>query len=315
MPPTKSHYKVVIIGTGPAGLTAGIYAGRANLAPLILEGSQPGGQLTTTTEVENFPGFTAGIQGPELIEVTRRQAERFGSEIAQETVTAVETGSRPFRIVFESGGSITADTVIVASGASAKYLGIEKPEMIGRGISACATCDGFFFKGRDVVVVGGGDTAMEEATFLTKFCSKVYLIHRRDEFRASKIMLQRAESNPKIEILKSTVVDEIIGTPETGVTAVLVTDLKTGEKRELMVKGYFAAIGHKPNTDLFKGKLDMNDVGYLKIEHPTTRTSVEGVFAAGDVADPIYRQAVSAAGEGCKAAIDAERWLAARGVH
>ena len=314
--PLRTHYRVVIIGSGPAGLTAAIYASRANLEPLVIEGIQPGGQLTTTTEVENFPGFEHGIQGPALMDVTRKQAQRFGTEIVVDTVTEVDVASRPFALILESSGRITADTIIVASGASAKYLGLESEKnLLGYGVSACATCDGFFFRGKEVVVVGGGDTAMEEATFLTKFCTKVYLVHRRSEFRASKIMVQRALANPKIEVLLDTVVEEILGAPGTGVTGVRLKSAQTGETKTLNVAGYFAAIGHQPNTDLFKGKIEMNDVGYLKIQHPSTRTSVQGIFAAGDVADFIYRQAVSAAGEGCKAAIDAERWLAERGIH
>jgi thioredoxin reductase (NADPH) len=314
--PLRTHYKVAIVGSGPAGLTAAIYASRANLEPLVVEGIQPGGQLATTTDVENFPGFPHGIQGPALMDVTRKQAERFGTEIVVDTVVDVDVANRPFTLTLESAGKITADSVIVASGASAKYLGLESEQkLLGHGVSACATCDGFFFRGKDVVVVGGGDTAMEEATFLTKFCSKVYLVHRRNEFRASKIMVQRALQNPKIEVLLDTVVEEILGEPATGVKGVRVKNTKTGDVRTLSVSGYFAAIGHQPNTELFRGKLDMDDVGYLKIRHPSTKTSVPGIFAAGDVADFIYRQAVSAAGEGCKAAIDAERWLAEHGIH
>jgi thioredoxin reductase (NADPH) len=314
--PAKTHYKVAIVGSGPAGLTAAIYASRANLEPLVVEGIQPGGQLTTTTDVENFPGFEHGIQGPALMDVTRKQAQRFGSEIVVDAVTEVDVKSRPFTLTLESAGKVTADAVIVASGASAKYLGLEsEKKLLGYGVSACATCDGFFFRGKEVVVVGGGDTAMEEASFLTKFCSKVYLVHRRSEFRASKIMVQRALQNPKIETLLDTVVEEILGEPATGVKGVRLKNTKTGASKTLSVSGYFAAIGHQPNTDLFKGKLEMNEVGYLKIQHPSTKTSIEGIFAAGDVADFIYRQAVSAAGEGCKAAIDAERWLASQGIH
>jgi thioredoxin reductase (NADPH) len=314
--PAKTHYKVAIVGAGPPGLTAAIYAARANLEPLVVEGIQPGGQLTTTTDVENYPGFEHGIQGPALMDVTRKQAQRFGTEIIVDTVTDVDVKARPFGLTLESAGRITADSVIVASGASAKYLGLEsEKKLLGYGVSACATCDGFFFRGKEVVVVGGGDTAMEEATFLTKFCSKVYLVHRRSEFRASKIMVQRALQNPKIEVLLDTVVEEILGEAATGVKGVRIKNTKTGAVKTLNVSGYFAAIGHQPNTDLFKGKLDMNDVGYLKIGHPSTKTSIEGIFAAGDVADFIYRQAVSAAGEGCKAAIDAERWLATQGIH
>jgi thioredoxin reductase (NADPH) len=309
--PVRTHYKVVIVGSGPAGLTAAIYASRANLEPLVVEGIQPGGQLTTTTDVENFPGFPLGIQGPALMDVTRKQAERFGSEIVVDTVVDVDVAKRPFTLTLESAGKITADSIIVASGASAKYLGLEsEKKLLGYGVSACATCDGFFFRNKEVVVVGGGDTAMEEASFLTKFCTKVYLVHRRNEFRASKIMVQRALHNPKIQVLLDTVVEAILGEPATGVTGVRVKNTKSGDVRTLSVSGYFAAIGHQPNTELFKGKLDMDDVGYLKIRHPSTKTSVPGIFAAGDVADFIYRQAVSAAGEGCKAAIDAERWLA-----
>ena len=319
--PAKTHYKVAIVGSGPAGLTAANYAARANLEPLVIEGIQPGGQLTTTTEVENFPGFEHGIQGPALMDVTRKQAERFGSEIVGDTVTEVDVASRPFALTLESGGRITADALIIASGASAKYLGLpNEKRLLGYGVSACATCDGFFFRGKDVVVVGGGDTAMEESNFLTKFCRKVYLVHRRASFRASKIMAQRALANPKIEVLFETAVEDILGEPggsgfAGGVKGVVVKDLKTGQTRTLEVNGYFAAIGHQPNTDLFKGKLEMNDVGYLKIQHPSTRTSVEGVFGAGDVADFIYRQAISAAGEGCKSAMDAERWLGEHGIH
>jgi thioredoxin reductase (NADPH) len=317
----KAHYRVVIVGSGPAGLTAAIYASRAALAPLVVEGLQPGGQLTTTTDVENFPGFEHGIQGPALMDVTRKQAERFGAEIVIDTVTAVDVAIRPFALSLEGAGRITADAVIAASGASAKYLGLPaEKRLLGYGVSACATCDGFFFKGKEVVVVGGGDTAVEEASFLTKFCTKVHLIHRREELRASKIMQQRLLANPKVELHWNTVVEDILGEPgggraTSGVVGVVLRNVKTGERRTLPVSGYFAAIGHQPNTDVFRGKLAMDETGYLKIQHPSTRTSVEGVFAAGDVADPTYRQAVSAAGEGCKAAIDAERWLAAQGLH
>jgi thioredoxin reductase (NADPH) len=314
--PTKPHYRIGILGSGPAGLTAAIYASRANLEPIVVEGIQPGGQLTTTTEVENFPGFEHGIQGPELMNVTRAQAMRFGAEIVSDAVTKVELGARPFRVSLESGTTFSADALIVATGATAKYLGLPSEQtLLGHGVSACATCDGFFFRGKEVVVVGGGDTAMEEASFLTKFASRVYLVHRRSEFRASKIMAQRTLANPKVETLLDAVVEEILGTPETGVSGVKVKNVKSGDSRTLLVKGYFSAIGHQPNTALFKGQLAMNDVGYLTVASPSTRTSIEGVFAAGDVADPTYRQAISAAGEGCKAAIDAERWLGEHGIH
>jgi len=314
--PNKPHYRIVILGSGPAGLTAAIYASRANLEPLVVEGIQPGGQLTTKTEVETFPGFAHGIQGPELRTVTRAQATRFGAEIVADTVTKVELGARPLRVSLESGTTLTADALIVATGATAKYLGLPSEKtLLGHGVSACATCDGFFFRGKEVVVVGGGDTAMEEASFLTKFASRVYLVHRRSEFRASKIMAQRTLANPKVEAVLDAVVEEILGTPETGVAGVKVKNVKSGDSRTLPVKGYFSAIGHQPNTALFKGQLAMNDVGYLTVASPSTRTSIEGVFAAGDVADPTYRQAISAAGEGCKAAIDAERWLEEHGIH
>ena len=309
--PNKSHYHVAIIGSGPAGLTAAIYASRANLEPVVFEGVQPGGQLTTTTEVENYPGFEHGIQGPELMDVTRRQAVRFGSEIASDTVVDADLDVRPFVLTLEGGAKVTCDALIVASGATAKYLGLpSEKKLMGHGVSACATCDGFFFRGKEVAIVGGGDTAMEEANFLTKFATKVWLIHRRREFRASKIMAQRTLDNPKIEVVWDSTITEIVGEPGTGVTGIRVQNVKTGDERLIPVQGYFSAIGHEPNTGLFRGKLEMDDVGYLKIKHPTTYTSVEGVFAAGDVADHIYRQAISAAGEGCKSAIDAERWLA-----
>jgi thioredoxin reductase (NADPH) len=309
-----SRHKVAIIGSGPAGWTAALYAARAELWPVVFEGPQPGGQLTITTEVENYPGFVKGIQGPELMEIFRDQAARFGAQVVREMVVDVDFQRWPFTLTLDSGAVVTAEAVIVSTGASAKLLGIESERnLMGYGVSACATCDGFFFKGKEVVVVGGGDTAMEEATFLTKFSPRVTVIHRREEFRASRIMLERARSNPKIFWQVNKTVEEIRG-EKSAIRAVALKDIVTGEATEYPTQGVFIAIGHKPNTDLFRGKLEMNAVGYLKVNSPSTATSVEGVFAAGDVSDPTYRQAVSAAGEGCKAAIDAERWLAHRGA-
>ena len=314
MPPSRLHYRVAIIGSGPAGWTAALYASRADLEPLVIEGQDPGGQLMTTTEVENYPGFVEGIKGPEMMEVFRKQAERFGTEVLLDIVTDVDFEARPFRLTLDSGGALTADAVIIATGATAKSLGI--PSEKQPGVSACAVCDGALpvYRGKELVVVGGGDTAMEEATFLTKFASKVTIVHRREEFRASRIMLDRARANAKIHWKLNAVVEEIQGNGG-GVTGVTLRDTRNGRPSSLPAGGVFIAIGHLPKTDIFRGKLEMNEVGYLKIQHPSTRTSVEGVFAAGDVADPTYRQAVSAAGEGCKAAMDAERWLASHGIH
>jgi thioredoxin reductase (NADPH) len=303
------HEKLVILGSGPAGYTAALYAARANLSPLLVEGMQPGGQLTITSEVENYPGFPDGILGPELMELMKKQAERFGTRTVLGEVGRVDFSRRPFQL-WQDDRLLTADAVIVATGASAKWLNIPSEKKYqGRGVSACATCDGFFFRGVEVAVVGGGDTAIEEATFLTKYATKVYLVHRRDELRASKIMQDRARKNPKIELVLSAVVDEILGDGK-AVTGARLKSTKDGRTWELPLKGVFMGIGHEPNTGIFKGQLDMNEVGYLTVKSPSTHTSVPGVFAAGDVSDPSYRQAVSAAGTGCMAAIDAERWLA-----
>jgi len=303
------HYHVLIMGSGPAGLTAALYAARANLQPLILEGKQPGGQLTTTTDVENFPGFPQGIQGPELIGKMREQAQRFGTTARFEVVTEVDVDQRPLRVRSDHA-SYTCDALIVATGATAKLLGLEsEAHLMGYGVSACATCDGFFFKDKEIVVVGGGDSALEEATFLTRFCRRVTVVHRRGELRASKIMRDRAAKNEKIAWQWNSVVTEVLGNREVGVTGVRLRDTRLGTERDYPCQGLFLAIGHQPNTELFAGKLERDEVGYLKLRSPGTCTSVEGIFAAGDVADPYYRQAITAAGSGCRAAIDAERWL------
>jgi thioredoxin reductase (NADPH) len=308
------HEKLVIVGSGPAGYTAALYAARANLTPLLFEGMQPGGQLTITTEVENYPGFADGVMGPELMERMKAQAERFGTRFLPTEVTRVDLSTRPFQL-WSEGESYTADAVIIATGASAKWLGIPSEKAYqGKGVSACATCDGFFFRGVDVAVVGGGDTAIEEANFLTKYANKVYLVHRRAELRASKVMQERARKNPKIEFVWNTGVEEVLGDGK-AMTGLRLKSTKDGSTRELKVQGFFLAIGHEPNTGVFKGQLDMNEVGYLNVKAPSTRTSREGVFAAGDVADPNYRQAVTAAGSGCAAAIDAERFLGEQGIH
>jgi len=298
---------VIVIGSGPAGFTAALYAARADLEPLVLKGLEAGGQLMLTTEVENYPGHADGIMGPELMEQMEKQAQRFGAEILSVHVTEVDLSSRPF-LVKAGDKEWRARSVIVATGATARWLGVPGEEKLrGRGVSACATCDGFFFRDRELVVVGGGDTAMEEATFLTKFASKVTVVHRREEFRASKVMQDRLFTNPKIEVAWNSVVEEIVG--ETAVTAVVLRDTRTDETRTLETDGVFMAIGHDPNTSLFRSQLKVDDEGYLIVEEPSTSTNVEGVFAAGDVTDHIYRQAVTAAGQGCKAAIDAERFL------
>ncbi len=309
--PSQKIENVIIIGSGPAGLTSAIYTSRANLSPLCIEGEEAGGQLMTTTDVENFPGFPKGVMGPELMQITREQASRFGTRFITKNVSKVDFSSRPFK-VWVGDDLYQSHSIIVSTGASAKYLGLEREtEMIGRGVSACATCDGAFFKDVEVAIVGGGDSAMEEANFLTRFASKVYIVHRRESFRASKIMADRAMNNPKIEVLWNTVVDEILG--ENQVEALRLKNLQSGESYEKKLEGLFVAIGHKPNTDVFKGLLEMDDVGYLITKDKSTYTSVEGVFAAGDVADSVYRQAVTAAGTGCMAAIDCERWLESQG--
>ncbi len=299
---------VIIIGAGPAGYTAGIYTARANLNPIIFAGPEPGGQLTLTTEVENFPGFSNGIQGPELMEEMRKQAERFGAEIRYETVNKVDFSQRPFVIEADSGG-YRARAVIIASGASAKMLGLEsEKKLLGHGVSTCATCDGYFFREKEIAIVGGGDSAMEEAIFLTKFASKVTVIHRRDQLRASKIMQERAFQNEKIEFAWNSVVKEVHDVEAGKVTGVTLQNVKTGEESFLPISGLFIAIGHKPNTEIFAGQVEMDEVGYIKT-FERTQTSVEGVFAAGDVVDHYYRQAITAAGMGCQAAIDAEKYL------
>jgi len=308
MEPSRDH-KVIIIGSGPAGCTAALYLSRANLIPLVLDGLQPGGQLTITTDVENYPGFPDGILGPKLMELMRKQAERFGAVFAFENLESVNLLERPFKITTDQK-TYECEALIVASGASAMQIGLPSEKALqGFGVSYCATCDGFFFKGKEIVVVGGGDSAMEEATFLTKFASKVTVIHRREEFKASKIMLDRAHANSKIEFILDTTVEGVIGSKENGVTALTIKNAKSGKVTEMKTQGLFVAIGHTPNTAPFKGQLPMDEKGYLEARPNSTHTSVPGVFACGDVTDHVYRQAVTAAGTGCMAALDCERWL------
>jgi thioredoxin reductase (NADPH) len=309
--PEPSHAKVVIIGSGPAGLTAAIYAARANLEPIVIAGYAPGGQLMITSDVENYPGFPDGIQGPELMDLFRKQAERFGSRIIDVDVERVDFSARPFQL-WAGGAQYTADAVIVASGASALWLGLDNETRLrGRGVSACATCDGFFFRDKSVAVVGGGDTALEEATFLTRFASNVTLLHRRDQFRGSKIMQERALANPKISVRWNTEVADVLGSEH--VTGLRLRDTQTGAESEMEADGLFVAIGYKPNTDVFRDWLDIDERGYL-VARDHSYSNIEGVFIAGDVHDHRYRQAVTAAGDGCRAAIDAERWLESQGI-
>ncbi|MBI2775784.1 MAG: thioredoxin-disulfide reductase [Chloroflexi bacterium] len=307
----STETKLLIVGSGPAGLTAAIYAARANLEPIVLAGSAPGGQLMLTSDVENYPGFPDGIQGPDLMTAFRSQAERFGTRIVDVDVDRVDLSERPFRL-WARGVEYRAQAVVVATGASAMWLGLESETRLrGRGVSACATCDGFFFRDREIAVVGGGDTAFEEATYLTRFAKKIHLLHRRDEFRASRIMVERARANPKIEIHTNTGIDEVLG--DAKVEGLALRDTATGEARTMPIEGLFIAIGHKPNTEAFRDWLEVDAKGYLVV-NDETHSKIDGVFIAGDVHDHRYRQAVTAAGDGCKAAIDAERWLEAQGL-
>ncbi len=306
---TTENVKVLIIGSGPAGYTAAIYASRAGLSPVLYTGGEPGGQLTTTNDVENFPGYPEGINGPQMMVDLQKQAERFGTDVRFGLATSVDFSGYPHKVVVDEKHEITAESVIISTGASAKYLGLESEKTYAnRGVSACAVCDGFFYKGQQVAVVGGGDTAAEEATYLANLCPKVYLLVRRDEMRASQIMQKRVEDHPNIEVLWHTEAEEVLG-DESGVTGVRVVNNQTQEKQDLDITGFFVAIGHKPNTDIFKDYLDMDSMGYLKVQPGSSKTNVEGVFATGDAADRVYRQAVTAAGTGCMGALDAERFL------
>jgi thioredoxin reductase (NADPH) len=310
MSQANEHVKVLIIGSGPAGYTAAIYAARAGMSPVLYTGGQPGGQLTITTDVENYPGYPEGIMGPEMMEDFRKQAERFGTQVRYGLVTQVDFSARPHQVVVDDQKTIIADTVIISTGASAKWLGLESETRLnGRGVSACAVCDGFFFRGQEVAIVGAGDTACEEASYLANICSKVYMIVRRDEMRASQIMQNRVKNNPKIEILWNTETQEILGAEE--VTGMRVLNTKSEKISEISISGFFVAIGHQPNTAIFKEFITMDEAGYIKTIPGTTKTNVEGVFACGDAQDHVYRQAVTAAGTGCMAALDAERFLAA----
>ena len=302
--------RCLMIGSGPAGYTAGIYTSRADIHPILYEGMQPGGQLTITTEIENFPGYPEGISGTDMMADLKKQAQRFGTDVRQGYIVSADFSQRPFRCVDDHDNVIEAETVIIATGASARWLGLDsEKKLYGQGVSACATCDGYFYKGLDVAVVGGGDTACEEANYLATLCNKVYLIHRRNELRASKSMQHRVLTNPKIEMLWDSTTKEICGNDLDGVTGADIQNVKTGEIRHIDIAGFFVAIGHKPNTDFVKGQIDLDEQGYIKVQNPGSATNIPGVFAAGDVCDPNYRQAIVAAGKGCIAAMDAERFL------